>query len=59
LTEIQSPFTFRIPESYTRCILVQVLTEREEQTMRHEDKSQDGMITRRPWFRGLLVRASL
>jgi len=51
LTENQTPFTFRVPQSYTCCILVQDLTEREEADMRHEDKSQDAM---KPWRQGLV-----
>jgi hypothetical protein len=40
LTEMSSPFTFGLPQLYPCCNYVQVLTEREEQRMRHDDQSQ-------------------
>jgi len=39
-----------ISQLYTCCIVVQDLTEREEQTMRHEDKSQCASMTRPKGF---------
>ena len=44
LTDLQTSFTLKIPQSFSR--FAGILTEREEADVRHEDKSQDGSTVR-------------